>query len=86
MATTINYASDYGGGVSDYQTTMAENPSGTIDYDGPTRRKLCPIFAAGLVIAGHTRSDEYLARCGSRCAWWDADKERCAVLSLARNK
>lgn len=23
---------------------------------------------------------------GPRCAWWDADKERCAVLSLARNK
>lgn len=21
-----------------------------------------------------------------RCAWWDADKERCAVLSIARNK
>ena len=20
------------------------------------------------------------------CAWWDADKERCAVLSIARNK
>lgn len=23
---------------------------------------------------------------GPRCAWWDADKERCAVLSIARNK
>lgn len=23
---------------------------------------------------------------GPRCAWWDAGKERCAVLSLARNK
>ena len=33
MATTIDYASDYGAKVSDYQTTMAENPSGTIDYD-----------------------------------------------------
>lgn len=21
-----------------------------------------------------------------RCAWWDADKERCAVLSIAQNK
>lgn len=31
---------------------------------------------------------EYIGgRCdGSRCAWWDADKERCAVLSIARNK
>lgn len=26
-------------------------------------------------------------RCdGPRCSWWDADKERCAVLSLARNR
>lgn len=23
---------------------------------------------------------------GPRCSWWDADKERCAVLSIARNK
>ncbi len=23
---------------------------------------------------------------GPRCAWWDAEKERCAVLSIARNK
>ena len=29
---------------------------------------------------------EYIGgRCdGPRCAWWDASKERCAVLSLAR--
>lgn len=43
MATTIDYGSDYGGGAGDYQTTMAENPSGTIDYDGLTRGKLCPL-------------------------------------------
>lgn len=31
---------------------------------------------------------EYIGgRCdGPRCAWWDADKEHCAVLSLAQNK
>lgn len=31
---------------------------------------------------------EYISgRCGgSRCAWWDADRERCAVLSIARDK
>lgn len=23
---------------------------------------------------------------GPCCAWWDAEKERCAVLSIARNK
>ena len=33
MATTIDYAGDYGREAIDYQTTMAENPSGTIDYD-----------------------------------------------------
>ncbi len=56
------------------------------DYDSLTHGKLCPIFASGLVIAGHTRADEHLAKCGPRCAWWDADKEHCAVLSIARNK
>ena len=71
---------------SDYQTTIAENPSATIDYDSLTRGKLCPIFAAGLVIAGHTRADEHLARCGPRCAWYDQTTDRCAVLSLSRNK
>ena len=45
METTIDYASDYGGEASDYQTTMDENPSGTIDYDGLTRGKLCPLKA-----------------------------------------
>ena len=39
--------------------------------------KMCPLRG----------SREASAVCiGSRCAWWDADKERCAVLSLARNK
>lgn len=41
MKTTI----DYDGKPSDYQTTMAENPSGTIDYDSLTRGKLCPLKA-----------------------------------------
>ena len=78
MATTIDYASDYDRDANDYQTTMAENPSGTIDYDSLTRGKLCPLKHAG---------SEAACLCdGSRCAWWDADKARCAVLSLARNK
>ena len=45
MSTTIDYASDYGAKVSDYQTTMAESPSGAIDYDSLTRGKLCPLKA-----------------------------------------
>ena len=77
-ATTIDYASDYenpsatifhgmngyGKEASDYQTTMAENPSGTIDYDGLTRGKLCPIYVAALTVSGHTSEDKYLAECG----------------------
>ena len=78
MATTIDYVSDYGGKVSDYQTTMAENLSGANDCDGLTRGKLCPLKHAG---------SEAACLCdGSRCAWYDADKSHCAVLSLARNK
>ena len=79
MATTIDYAGDYGAKVSDYQTTMAENPSATIDYDGLTRGKLCPL-KQGIGMDAFRGCD------GPRCAWWDADKERCAVLSIARNK
>ena len=79
MATTIDYASDYGAEAGDYQTTMAENPLGTIDYDGFTREKLCPL-KQGIGIDHWRKCD------GPRCAWWDADKSRCAVLSLARNK
>ena len=65
---------------------MPENLTEANDYDDLTRGKLCPIFSAGLVIAGHTRADEHLAKCGPRCAWYDQTAERCAVLSIARNK
>lgn len=99
MATTIDYASDHenpsatifhgmnecGAEASDYQTTMDENPSATIDY------KFCPLLvAAWLSVPFRPESAEAARegiRChGPRCAWWDADKERCAVLSLVRNK
>lgn len=59
METTIDYGSDYenpsatifhgmndyGKGTSDYQTTMSENPSATIDY------KACPPVAVDLVVS-----------------------------------
>ena len=82
MATTIDYASDY-------QTTMAENSSATIDYDGLT--KLCPLMMAcawtSLVHDIGAEDARPLVCCsGPRCAWYDASKERCAVLSIARNK
>lgn len=113
METTIDYDSDYGAEASDYQTTMAENPSATIDYDDLTRGKLCPLKANQSPVLGFWNLDpapdlaatlktgvikcradgepprvEYIGgRCdGHRCAWWDADKSRCAVLSIARNK
>ena len=127
MATTIDYASDYenpsatifhgmndyGAKASDYQTTMTENPSATIDYDGFMHGKLYPLKAAeppvlafwnlepapelsemlkdGVIKCradGDPSRVEYIGgQCsGPRCAWWDADKSRCAVLSLARNK
>ena len=85
MATTIDCVSDYSAASSDYQTIMAENLSGTNDY------KLCPMLTAGYISAP-ARPDtaeemKTALEChGPRCAWWDADKERCAVLSIARNK
>ncbi len=113
MATTIDYGSDYGGGASDYQTTMAENPSGTIDYDSLARGKLCPLKATRPPVLAFWNLDpapdlaatlkavvikcraygepprvEYIGgQCdGPRCAWYDASKERCAMLSIARGR
>ena len=89
MATTIDYGSDYGGGASAYQTTMAENPSGTIDYDSLT--KLCPLMMACAWVhlvhdAGAEDARPLVCCSGSRCAWYDASKERCAVLTIARGR
>lgn len=99
MATNIDYASDYenpsatifhgmndyGGEASDCQTTIAENPSATIDY------KACPLLLlTWLSLPINPKKKDKMLRdieCARKfCAWWDADKERCAVLSMARNK
>ena len=112
-ATIFHGMNDYGAEASDYQTTIAENPSATIDYDSLTRGKLCPLKAAeppalafwnldpapdvsDLLRAGviKCRADgepprvEYIGgQCdGHCCAWYDQTAERCAVLSIARNK
>ena len=70
---------------SDYEATMPENPAEASDY------KLCPLLAAGYISAP-VRPDkpqdmERALKChGPRCAWYDQTSERCAVLSMARNK
>ena len=71
MATTIDYAGDYGAEANDY--------------------KFCPIIISGYISAsikpnaGPELTGAIKCR-GPRCSWWDAGKNRCAVLSLARNK
>ena len=49
------------------------------DYDRILRGKLCPL-KQGIGIDHWRQCD------GPRGAWWDAMAERCAGLSLARNK
>ena len=77
MATTIDYAGDYGREASDYETTM---------------KRLCPLMDLARVVAlgasnGWADVCMDAVKCkGGSCSWWDANKSRCAVLSLARNK
>ena len=60
----------------------------TNNYEG----KLCPIRMALMetgkndVLASEKFVLKRIECVGRFCAWWYADKERCAVLSLARNK
>ena len=49
-------------------------------------QRLCPLLASGSRAGGGIVLPEMCLCIGPRCAWWDADKSRCAVLSLARNK
>lgn len=57
----------------------------------PEDYKACPMMicgAATIKIPGASE-DDVLGMFGcikGACAWWDANKERCAVLSIARNK
>lgn len=62
-----------------------ENPSATIDY------KACPLLLlTWLSLPINPKKKDKMLRdieCARKfCAWWDAGKERCAVLSMARNK
>ena len=55
-------------------------------------QRLCPLMDLARVVAvgaskGRASVTVEAIQCkGGSCAWWDADKERCAVLSIARNK
>lgn len=56
------------------------------------QKKVCPIIASAGVIAhgasqGKARLQEGWTDCaGPACAWYDAARECCAVLTLVRNK
>ena len=53
------------------------------------RQRLCPILQVAVSIrlaAGSVPMEGAVFCDGSRCAWYDQTAERCAVLSLARNK
>lgn len=68
---------------------MPENLTEANDYDSLT--KLCPLMLpgawVGLVDRLGADDAQPLVYChGPRCAWYDTGKERCAVLSLARNR
>lgn len=58
------------------ETTMPNNPAD----------KLCPVIMAGWAAAGAVLIEQCVTCRGIRCAWYDQTTERCAVLSLARNK
>ena len=70
-----NPAEKYGEKVSDYQEGI---------------ERFCPMLMKAVIDGAPLQRLEFAVRAstctGSRRAWWDADKERCAVLSLARNR
>lgn len=71
---------DYGRSFSDYQTTMDENP----EMENPL--KLHALLSTPAAVLGTSNYRAGVECSKNICAWWDADKGRCAVLSLARNK
>lgn len=90
METTIDYGSDYDGFTHGKLCPLkaAEPPVLTI-WNSDPEPDLAEALKAGVIKCradGYPPRVEYIGgRCdGPRCVWWDADKERCAVLSLAR--
>lgn len=76
---------------SDYEMMKLEDTyvrsggMGPMQTDRTGGEKLCPVCYIGSVMSASGPSRQTIV-CGPRCAWYDADKERCAVLSLARRK
>lgn len=73
METTIDYASDYGGEASDYQTTMEGKQETENDY------RFCPLKLHALLSTPEAvlGTSDYRGGVECRkniCAWWDADK------------
>ena len=93
-AATIFYGmNDYGNEASDYRLCplKAGCPPMPTFYNIDPAPDVSGLLRGGVVKVradGEPPRVEYIGgTCnGPRCAWWDADKSRCAVLSLARNK
>lgn len=57
----------------------------------PKDYRTCPLMICGgaTIKLSETAENDVLRMVGclkNACAWWDVDKECCAVLSIARNK
>ena len=70
-----NPAEKYGQKISDYQEDI---------------EKFCPMLMRAVIDGASLQGLEFAVRAstckGPRCAWYDQTAERCAVLSIARNK
>lgn len=70
-----NPAEKYGQKISGYQEDI---------------EKFCPMLMKAVIDGAPLKRLEFAVRAstckGPRCAWYDQTAERCAVLSIARNK
>lgn len=98
-ATIFRGMNDYGADASDYDSLTrgklcplkAAEPPVLAFWNLDPAPELAETLKVGVIKCradGEPPRVEYIGeRCdGPRCAWWDTDKDRCAVLSLARNK
>lgn len=98
MATNIDYGSDYENpsatifrGMNDYGKEAGDYGGEATTMNEVTDYKFCPLLvSAWLSMPLRPESMETMqegVKChGPRCAWYDASKERCAVLTIARGR